>query len=58
MDALEATAHPSGYALSFGGEFVDIFPTWEGLRAGYRAAILAQFMLSALLERAPRRRAA
>ena len=47
---LDLTGHPHGFAIRFGGEVVDVFPTWDGAVAGLRAARAAMAQLTQSLK--------
>lgn len=47
------TGHADGFALRFGGEVIDVFPSLLGASAGRNAAKDALAMLAACLAMAP-----
>ncbi|RAK68782.1 hypothetical protein [Phenylobacterium kunshanense] len=50
---LELTGHRDGFALRFGDEEVAVYPDFDGVSAGLRAAREAMAMLAACLAMAP-----
>ena len=50
-DGIQATGHPDGFCLRFGGEVVEVFPSFIGVKKGKLIADEALTMLADCLRR-------